>query len=321
MVKKSREHPRSKAEPTSVTAAVSTEAAAERKTQEAAGALLADALDRVYQKALDLLETQIEGVDAMETVVRTELKLEGTAPVLGILPERAINPQEIYRILADRLVQHEKPRLDPRGTKSQVEFHDLIVWRDEPLRLGLPYHEYLLRKVRFARGKSLRDLHQHILMRLTPEDMPEAASANACHELIKTLCVEVPPTVIVPFKETTPVSILYMMFNRTDQDLPYHLNAWQVDRLTQALLAFATLASLDGNGAAATQINEAANGLREKLRRSKHQYHERESVRAGIYIDLILRKDTAEFHVDKQLMKLFQDTALGKMRRLEFVHQ
>lgn len=91
--------------------------------------------------------------------------------------------------------------------------------------------------------------------------------------------------------------------------------------LAQFKIGSNTLASLDGNGGGASEINEAVNSLRERMRRSMHTYGDKESIRAGRFVNLVLRKDTAEFHVDKSLMNLFQTTAQEKMHRLEFVHQ
>ncbi|MHB8742788.1 MAG: hypothetical protein ACYC9L_06635 [Sulfuricaulis sp.] len=285
------------------------------------GAELADELDVLYQRCLDLLQTQIEQADAIESELHELVGVEGHAPLLDINPERAIHPQAIYRVLAERLIQHMRPILDPRGARAATRFDDICVWLDEPLRLGLPLSEYLLRKVRFARGKSLRDLHQHILLRLTPESMPEDAAANACQELIRTLCVEVPPAIVIPVKETPPATVLYMVLARKPGDLSFHLSAYQIDRITQTLLAFATLAALDGNHPAATAINEASNNLRVRLQRAKSQYEDKESLAAGRWLTIKLRKDTIEFHVEPAIMALFRDQANGNMSRLEFISQ
>jgi hypothetical protein len=299
------------------------EITADRSNAEAFGAELADELDVIFQRSLDLLETQLEQAEAIEKDLHDGLKLEGTSPLLGINPERSINPQGVYRVLADRLIQAVRPRLDPLGKRASVLFMDLIEieWRDEPLRLGLSLTEYLLRKVRFARGKSLRDLHQHILLRLTPESMPEDAATTACQELILTLCVEVPPALVIPMKDVPPITVLYMVLGRKEGDLQFHLTAYQLDRIAQSLLAFAQLAALDGNNAIATEMNEAANSLRERFKRSKNLYEDREKITAGSALKLILRKDTIEFHVDVSLMTLFRTQALENMNRLEFIRQ
>jgi hypothetical protein len=285
------------------------------------GAELADELDAIFQRCLDLLQSQVEQVESVEAQLHAMFGVEGATPLLSINPERAINPQAIYRVLADRMIQHLRPTLDPRGTRAQVRFDDICVWLDEPLRLGLPLSEYLLRKVRFARGKSLRDLYQHVLLRLTPETMPEDAAANACQELIRTLCVEVPPAIVIPVKETPPATVMYMVLARKAGDLTFHLTDYQIDRITQTLLAFATLAALAGNHAAAGELNDASNALRVRLKRVKNQYEDKESIGAGAWLSIKLRKDTVEFHVDPALMTLFRDQANGNMNRLEFISQ
>jgi len=292
-----------------------------RVPAESIGAELADELDVLFQRTLDQLESQIEQGDALESDLHELLGIEGNAALLNINPERSINPQATYRALADRLVQYMRPRLDPRGTRNQVRFDDLCVWLDEPLRMGFSQTEYLLRKIRFARGKSLRDLHQHILLRLTPESMPEDAATNACQELIRTLCVEVPPAIIIPVKETPPGTVLYMVLKRTDGDLSFHLSAYEIDRLAQSLLAFSTLAALAKNNEAANELTEAANSLRERMKRSKQQYEDKESIGAGRFVTLKMRRETIEFHVDTMLMNLFRSNATENMNRLEFIRQ
>lgn len=291
------------------------------KDLTAIGAELADELDVIFQRSLDLLETQIEQAEAIENDLGGSLGVGGNAALLGIHPDRSINPQGIYRTLADRLVQHMRPLLDPRGTRNECRFDDLCVWIDEPLRSGLSQTEYLLRKVRFARGKSIRDLHQHVLLRLAPEAMPEDAATNACHELIRTLCVEVPPAIVIPLKESPPVTVLYMVIGRKDGELSYHLTAHQIDRIIQSLLAFATLAALDGNNTAANDLNEAANSMRERMKRTKSQYEDKETIAAGRFLTLKLRKETIEFHVEPSLMNLFRSQATENLNRLEFIQQ
>lgn len=286
-------------------------------TNEAA-ALIGD-LERAYHAVLDQLQDQVSGVDLINSDLRRSLDSGSDLPLISFHPDRAITPQQAFRELAEILVRKERPRLDPRGTRREIRYDDLLRWTDEPARGHLSVSEFALAKIAHARTKSLQDFYQRLLVRLTPEAVPLKAAEYVFEELSAVLSVTVPPCIIVPYSKDSFGAVVFMRLTRVHEQKPWYLTAEQFAHLEQALLALATACVMAGDEKTASVITKAGNELVIRLHESHRQYTHADEQHGGIHLRVLMLRDKIEFHLSNQVMDVLRNIFLSNSKGIEFV--
>lgn len=283
-----------------------------------ASQLIAD-LEHAYHAVLDQLQDQVSGAAMINDSLRKVLDTGSDLPLINFHPDRAITPQQAFKELGEILVRKERPRLDPRSTRREIRYDDLLRWTDEPPRGNLSVSEFASAKIAHARTKSLQDFYQRLLVRLTPEAVPAKAAEYVFEELSAALSVMVPPCIIVPYSTNNSGTIVFMRLTRAQQQKPWYLTAEQFASLEQALLALATACVLAGHEKTASVITEAGNELVMRLHESHRQYVHADEQRGGNQIRVLLLRDKIEFHLSNQVMDVLRNIMLNNSKGIEFV--
>ncbi|MEY2161272.1 hypothetical protein [Rhodanobacter sp. FW106-PBR-LB-2-11] len=283
-----------------------------------ASALLTD-LDAAYQAILDHLEKQTTGVASINSDLQRVLNAGADTQVINYQPDRALSPQDAFKDLAEVLVRRERPRLDPRGLRKDVRYDDLLRPTEEPARGSMTTAEFALARIAHARTRSIHAFYERLVVRISPESVPERASEYVFQELVASFAVHVPPMLIVPHAEDSFGSTVFIRLTRHEGEKPYNLTHDQFVRVEQAFHALGTACVMAGNEQAAAAITEAGNELVRRLRENHRQYRHAEDQHGGIHIRVTLWRDKVAFHLSNSVMEIVRSLMLTSSKGLQFV--
>ena len=290
-----------------------------RNVQSADLAALADSLDSLYLDHLDRLEAAAEHALALASALGEMGYLPGQTAMLNNALERAASAQDIFRQLAALLVQRARPELDPTGRKAGLPVEDLINWTGQPPRHTLGALEHGLQKIQYARGHSLAEFLRRVVVRLTPESVPEDARKQAAEELISSVGMRMPTAWVLSYGPSDFGTVVYGHLTRQDQEMPWHLTPAQVANIDRALIAIATMCAVCGQGAHAASVQEAGSAVVKRLRYMTQQYGDGDLHAIGTAVRLMLHRDRVAFHLAPEVWTVARDVLVQHVDGLELV--
>lgn len=278
-----------------------------------------EALDRAYQGSLNGLETFTRHAISV-TDQLADLKLTVSRhDELSIVPERAMSPQDAFRQLADILVTRARPILDPFGQKARVRVEDLIDWSGEPPRHNLSHLQHGLQKIDYARSKSLRDFFQRVVIRLTPEAVPDHAKSLAAFDLVACIGVQLPNAHVVRFARTDPGTVVSMRLGREESQMPWHLTPAHLISIDKMFVALAAVCAIAGMAAEAVQITERGESIVQRLRQSTTQYKNGDQHVIGLAARMTLHRDRIDILFAQDVWQVIHDVILECIAGVKFI--
>ncbi|WP_199047331.1 MULTISPECIES: hypothetical protein [unclassified Dyella] len=276
-------------------------------------------LDTLYQGALDGLEAftrhALAVTDRLSDMKLTVSRLDG----LSIVPERAMSPQDAFRQLADILVTRARPVLDPFGQRSRVRVEDLIDWSGEPPRHNLSHLQHGLQKIDYARSKSLRDFFQRVVIRLTPEAVPDHAKSLAAFDLVGCIGVALPNAHVVRYARTDAGTIASMRLGRDEGQMPWHLTPAHLIAIDKMFVALAAVCAIAGMAAEAVQITERGESIVQRLRQSTTQYKSGDQHVVGLAARMTLHRDRIDILFAPDVWQVIQDVITECISGVKFI--
>ncbi|KZC41163.1 hypothetical protein RHOFW510R12_00865 [Rhodanobacter sp. FW510-R12] len=258
---------------------------------------LATSLDALYLAHLDRLQAAAENAIALVGTLSGLGYLPGQTAMLNNALERTASAQDIFRQLAALLMLRARPELDPMGAKASVPVEDLIDWTTQPPRHTLGALDHALQKIRYARGHSLGEFLRRVIVRLTPESVPDDARKQAAEELIVSVGMRMPTAWVLSHGPSDFGTVVYSHLTRQDQEMPWHLTPAQVASIDRALISLATMCAVCGQAPHAVSLQEAGGAVVKRLRYMTKQYGDGDLHAIGTAVRLVLHRDRIAFHL------------------------
>ena len=276
-------------------------------------------LDAIFQATADRLERQALDAELIDRALRRLLEQATDDPsVMEWDPRRPISPRNAFRALAMRIVGTIQSSSGRRVPISPSDYEDLLAWPDEPVRSGTPTEDFLS-SIAFARQQSLQAFWDRLQLRVSPEHDPDRAIRQALEDLLDAFAIAQPRNLVVPVLQVPPQRALSMDLRRTDNDLPWVINAMQLQRLTRANHAIATVCVLDGKPDAAEAIHEATGRITQRLKANFAQYQPNTIHHAGRDVQLAFGRDTIAYRFRIPLYERVADTLSAHSADIQFI--
>ncbi|MEY2161548.1 MULTISPECIES: hypothetical protein [unclassified Rhodanobacter] len=266
-------------------------------TPDAGLAALAASLDALYLSHLDRMQASAEDAIALTATLGGMGYLPGQTSMLTNALERAASAQDIFRQLASLLILRARPTLDPTGRKTGVPVEDLIDWTGQPPRHTLSALEHAVQKIHYARGHSLTEFLRRVVVRLTPESVPEDARKQAAEELISSVGMRMPTAWVLSYGHSDFGTVVFSHLSRQEQEMPWHLTPAQAVGIDRALIAIATMCAVCGQEHHAASVQDAGNAIIKRLRYTTTQYGDGDLHAIGTAVRLMLHRDRIAFHL------------------------
>lgn len=281
---------------------------------------LVDQLDVLFQNTLDRLESQTRDAIIIDRALRQLLEQhESDESILNWNPEKAISPKLAFRALALKVIHQADQAITREAPISPLDYEDLLTWPDEPRRRshGGNVADEFLKRIEYARNKSLGEFWQQFQTRIAPDRDPALAQITAVTDMLAAFAVELPNEHLIPFsRAANGAYVVPHALRRGDSDLEWVIRPEQMNAIARANHALATMCQLKGEGLFASLILEMNTTLHNKLKTSFNQYAPNDQFLAGGVLSLRLQRD----HVDFRMSKPLYDIVLETMRPVRGLH-
>jgi len=277
-------------------------------------------LDILFQNTLDRLESQTRDAIIIDRTLRQLLDQNETEEsVINWDPEKAISPKRAFRSLALRLIHEADQAVTRDSTINSLDYEDLLAWPDEPRRRAGSAADEFLKRIEYARAKSLAGFWAQFQARIAPDRDPLQAQITAISDLLTAFAVELPSQYIVPFAHIGDgVHILPLGLKRAEQDLEWVVKAEVMNTIAKANHALATVCQLNREGTLAALILEMNSTFHNKLKASFRQYAPADQFLAGGVLSLRMQRDHIDFRLSRRLFEMVL-ASMKPVRGLHFV--
>jgi hypothetical protein len=283
---------------------------------------LVDQLDVLYQNTLDRLESQTRDAIIIDRALRQLLdQNESDESILNWNPEKAISPKLAFRALALKIIHQADQAITREVAISPLDYEDLLMWPDEPRRRGQGSSaaDEFLRRIDYARNKTLADFWQQFQTRIAPDRDPALAQITAVTDLLGAFAVELPNEYLIPYTRASGgIYVLPHAIKRGPADLEWVIRPEQMSAIARANHGLATMCQLRHQGLFATLILEMNATLHNKLKTCFNQYTPNDLYVAGGVLSLRLQRDHIDFRMSQQLFEIVAET-MKPVRGLHFV--
>lgn len=279
-------------------------------------------LDVLYQNTLDRLESQTRDAIIIDRALRQLLEQnESDDSILNWNPEKAISPKLAFRALALKIIHQADQAITREVAISPLDYEDLLMWPDEPRRRGQgsSASDEFLRRIEYARGKTLADFWQQFQTRIAPDRDPALAQITAVTDLLGAFAVELPNEYLIPFsRASNGIYVIPHALKRDEADLEWVIRPEQMNTITKANHGLATMCQLKHQGLFASLILEMNTTLHNKLKTSFSQYAPNDLFVAGGVLSLRMQRDHIDFRMSQPLFDIVAET-MKPVRGLHFV--
>lgn len=257
-------------------------------------------LDALYREALTHLESQARDADVLERRIRLILdQPDNNEAILDFQPDLALPPRVAFRALALQLVRIAEERRIATRDVSPLDYEDLLSWETEPRRTGaMTMLEEVQLKLAYARNRTLQNFWDRYTLRIAPGSDPVRAASVSVTDLVESVSVKMPETVIVPFLEHGEHKALFMKIPKSIGELEWVLQPPAISGLARTLHAFVTLCRAIGQHSAAELMQDTCQNVQSSLKTMNYRYRPREMFWAGDVLRMMMMRDHIEFRFD-----------------------
>jgi hypothetical protein len=281
---------------------------------------LIDDLDLLYQNVLDRLESQTRDALIIDQAIRRLLdQSDSEEAVLNWQPERAMSPKTAFRALALRLIPHAEALATRPVGVSRLDYEDMLVWPDEPVRRGVSLADDFVDRIRYARTKTIREFWDRLHGRISPEGNPALSLDTAATDLLRAFATPHPEMVSISTARLGDRQGLLLPLSKAHNDVDLVLSVSGLQNITRANHAISTLCALEGRPEIGTSVYELTGNLHQRLTSSFRQYRPGETYYADDYLRVRMDRGHILYAMDRQLFELVRSTLPRFAENLQFV--
>lgn len=279
---------------------------------------LVEQLDRLFQSALDRMETQARDAHVLEQALKRILCDASPTSVLGWDVEKAITPIAAYRALALRIIDRLPAELGLAHALQRHQYIDLLDWPDAPKRTGDLLKDYEA-QIRYARRVSLRGLIDQVLARFAPDTNPSLSATCAAVDLLRAFAIPLQQSLVVPVQDEKHAIVFPMLIQRTEDEERWVLPQRTAQRMARAHYAIGTLATLDGTPVVAQRMAEMTRDLQAFVTQYFGVYEPDKTFRGGAEVAMRMRADWIDYEVSERIAGILRRAMAEADHRLAFV--
>lgn len=280
---------------------------------------VAERMEQHYHDFLDQYEQHLLSTDRINTSLNELLKRSNEEHLLKWNPEAAGTPRAAFIALAEQVARKAAPFMGLTVGRSTFRYLDLIDWTEPPLVMEMSTKDVQISRVDYARGKSLVDFLDDLLVRFRPDTLPKHAMSKAAFDFTKAFSIFTPMGTVIPIRNTGSTTIASYRFLRDDEEILWYIQPRHHSAVIRAANSIATIALLSGRQDIAYGSGDMLNAMEHHLLKSMMRYEDGDCFQAGSFMRMFLHRDTIAFQFGEATFRLIRASIEKNVNDIRFI--